>query len=92
MRGSQFASFQRAFKRKSFDIHERLDVVFVDMDNTSEAAADRGGPTREFLCLLLHDIFATSLFEGPSDAKQLSLSTRGCSPPKQYLGHTHSSQ
>jgi len=77
VRGTEFECFKRAFRRTNFDSKKRLDVRFVDADENTEGAADNGGPTREFLRLLLFDIFTSSLFEGSADSKELRLSTRG---------------
>ncbi|CAL8378704.1 unnamed protein product [Boreogadus saida] len=39
----------QAFRRRRFNPEARLDVVFVDSEQTSEGAVDGGGPTREYL-------------------------------------------
>lgn len=77
IRGNEFKCFQRVLNRKTFDIFKRLDVNFVDASNIGEGACDNGGPTREFLRLLVYDVFRSTLFEGPDDSKNLSLSTSG---------------
>ena len=38
----------QAFRRRRFNPEARLDVVFVDSEQTSEGAGDGGGPTRVF--------------------------------------------
>lgn len=80
IRGSEFGCFERAFRRKNFDVWKRINVQFVDFDSTKEGATDNGGPSREFFRLLLSDVLSSHLFEGPTEAKQLSLSTTGCHP------------
>jgi len=69
--------FRRGVNRKCFDPFKRIDVLFVDSANVAEGSIDSGGPTREFLRLLLLEIFTSGLFEGPANGKQLALSTIG---------------
>ncbi|CAL8255971.1 unnamed protein product [Boreogadus saida] len=52
----------RAFKRKSFDPEAKLDVVFVDEDDNGEGAVDEGGPTREYLRLLMRAVHQSNIF------------------------------
>lgn len=69
----------RAFRRKKFDPLKKLNVMFVDDYGESEGAIDNGGPTREFLRLLLKEATTCSIFEGPKEALQLALSTEALS-------------
>ncbi|CAL8234386.1 unnamed protein product [Boreogadus saida] len=65
----------QAFRRRRFNPEARLDVVFVDSEQTSEGAVDGGGPTREYLRLLMKAIHQSSIFEGPETDKRLTLDT-----------------
>lgn len=67
----------QAFRRRWFNPEARLDVVFVDSDQTSEGAVDGGGPTREYLRLLMKAIHQSSIFDGPETNKRLALNTQG---------------
>ena len=67
----------QAFRRQRFNPEARLDVVFVDSEQTSEGAVDGGGPTREYLRLLMKAIHQSSIFEGPETDKRLTLDTCG---------------
>ena len=67
----------RAFKRKHFNPEAKLDIVFVDEDDNGEGAVDEGGPTREYLRLLMRAIHQSSIFEGHEKDRQLSLSVQG---------------
>ncbi|MED6278955.1 hypothetical protein CHARACLAT_029401, partial [Characodon lateralis] len=53
-----------------------LNVTFVDTAGVTEGAVDDGGPTREFLCLLITEIKDSSFFNGPDYNKNLSLVSR----------------
>ncbi|XP_060927947.1 G2/M phase-specific E3 ubiquitin-protein ligase-like [Limanda limanda] len=66
----------RAFKRKSFDPEARLDVVFVDEDDNGEGAVDEGGPTREYLRLLMRAVHQSNIFDGHEKDRQLRLDTQ----------------
>ncbi|XP_055073116.2 uncharacterized protein [Misgurnus anguillicaudatus] len=66
----------RAFKRKFFNPEAKLDVVFVDEDDNGEGAVDEGGPTREYLRLLMRAVHQSIIFEGHEKDRQLSLDTR----------------
>ncbi|CAB1455150.1 unnamed protein product [Pleuronectes platessa] len=66
----------RAFKRKSFDPEARLDVVFVDEDDNGEGAVDEGGPTREYLRLLMRAVHQSNIFDGHEKDQQLRLDTQ----------------
>nr|XP_055049938.1 uncharacterized protein LOC129436070 isoform X2 [Misgurnus anguillicaudatus] len=63
----------QAFSRRLFNPGARLDVIFVDDTKTAEGAVDSGGPTREFLRLLLKAVQQSSIFEGPENSKRLRL-------------------
>ncbi|XP_048036146.1 G2/M phase-specific E3 ubiquitin-protein ligase [Megalobrama amblycephala] len=65
----------QAFKRRRFNPEARLDVIFVDSDGVGEGAVDEGGPTREFLRLLMREIQMSKIFEGPEDNRLLALDT-----------------
>ncbi|XP_062407242.1 G2/M phase-specific E3 ubiquitin-protein ligase-like [Sardina pilchardus] len=66
----------RAFKRKFFNPHAKLDVVFVDEDDNGEGAVDEGGPTREYLRLLMRSVHQSNIFEGHEKDRRLSLDTQ----------------
>ncbi|XP_078023185.1 uncharacterized protein LOC117259544 isoform X3 [Epinephelus lanceolatus] len=66
----------RAFKRRNFNPEAKLDVVFVDEDGNGEGAVDEGGPTREYLRLLMRAIHQSNIFEGHEKDRQLSLDTQ----------------
>lgn len=66
-----------AFKRRRFNPEARLDVIFVDSDGVGEGAIDDGGPTREYLRLLMREIQISKIFEGPEDNRLLALDTHG---------------
>ncbi|XP_051948348.1 G2/M phase-specific E3 ubiquitin-protein ligase-like [Xyrauchen texanus] len=63
------------FKRRRFNPEARLDVIFVDSDGVGEGAIDDGGPTREYLRLLMREIQISKIFEGPEDNRLLALDT-----------------
>ncbi|XP_058625944.1 uncharacterized protein LOC131536818 [Onychostoma macrolepis] len=65
----------QAFKRRRFNPEARLDVIFVDSDGVGEGEVDEGGPTREFLRLLMREIQRSKIFEGPEDNRLLALDT-----------------
>lgn len=52
----------RAMTRRSFNPSRRMNVVFVDSCGTGEGAVDDGGPTREFVRLLMK--FNSKCFAG----------------------------
>ncbi|XP_049913676.1 uncharacterized protein LOC126398392 isoform X3 [Epinephelus moara] len=66
----------RAFKRRNFNPEAKLNVVFVDEDGNGEGAVDEGGPTREYLRLLMRAIHQSNIFEGHEKDRQLSLDTQ----------------
>ncbi|XP_035990293.1 G2/M phase-specific E3 ubiquitin-protein ligase-like [Fundulus heteroclitus] len=51
--------------------------MFVDGEGQSEGAVDDGGPSREFLRLLVAALRDSRYFEGPEGSKNLSLVHRG---------------
>ncbi|KAG5280607.1 hypothetical protein AALO_G00062030 [Alosa alosa] len=53
----------------------RLDVIFVDGEDNAEGAVDGGGPTREYLLILIKSIHQSCIFEGPETEKRLTLDT-----------------
>ncbi|XP_015259139.1 PREDICTED: G2/M phase-specific E3 ubiquitin-protein ligase-like isoform X4 [Cyprinodon variegatus] len=64
-----------AFRRRRFDPAAKLDVVFVDEEDTAEGAVDEGGPTREYLRLLMRAIHQSNVFEGHENDRHLALNT-----------------
>ncbi|XP_065096775.1 G2/M phase-specific E3 ubiquitin-protein ligase-like [Paramisgurnus dabryanus] len=66
----------QAFKRRKFNPEARLDVIFVDSEQISEGSVDGGGPTREYLRLLMKAIQQSSIFEGPETDKTLALDSQ----------------
>lgn len=67
----------RAFRRPHFNPCHRLMITFVDDEGLSEGAVDDGGPSREYLRLLLSALRDSRYFEGPEGSKNLSLVPRG---------------
>ncbi|XP_059375629.1 uncharacterized protein LOC132112055 isoform X2 [Carassius carassius] len=63
----------QAFSRRRFNLGARLDVTFVDDTKAAEGAVDGGGPTREYLRLLLKAVQQSSIFVGPENSKRLRL-------------------
>lgn len=55
-------------KGERFNPGARLDVIFVDDSKAAEGAVDGGGPTREYLRLLLKAVQQSSIFEGPENS------------------------
>ncbi|XP_056456076.1 G2/M phase-specific E3 ubiquitin-protein ligase-like isoform X2 [Gadus chalcogrammus] len=66
----------RGFKRSSFDPTGSLLVKFTDDIGQTEDAVDTGGPTREFLTLLMDAIKNRRFFEGREDGKYLSFDSK----------------
>ncbi|XP_053272707.1 G2/M phase-specific E3 ubiquitin-protein ligase-like [Pleuronectes platessa] len=62
----------RGFKRSSYDPSYTLMVKFTDDVGLTEDAVDTGGPTREFLTLLMDSIKTRQVFYGKDNAKYLS--------------------
>ncbi|KAA0720538.1 hypothetical protein E1301_Tti020677 [Triplophysa tibetana] len=75
-RGNILESAIRAFRRQRFNPGAKLDVVFRDDDGAGEGAADEGGPSREFLTLLMREIHSCEMFEGNDWQKTLSCNSR----------------
>ncbi|XP_041830782.1 uncharacterized protein LOC121633001 [Melanotaenia boesemani] len=67
----------RAFRRTHFNPCHRLMITFVDDEGQSEGAVDDGGPSREYLRLLISALRDSRYFEGPESSKNLSLVPRG---------------
>ena len=68
----------RALKRRSFNVKARIDINFSDtLTGLSEDGIDAGGPTREFLRLLMDAIVNSNIFEGVEAAKILSCNETG---------------
>lgn len=67
----------RGFRRSSFDPTYSLMVKFTDDAGMTEEALDSGGPTREFLTLLMDTIKTRRIFEGKDNAKYLSFDSKG---------------
>ncbi|XP_016118715.1 G2/M phase-specific E3 ubiquitin-protein ligase [Sinocyclocheilus grahami] len=76
----------QAFKRRRFNPDARLDVIFVDSDGVGEGAVDEGGPTREFLRLLMREIQRSKIFEGPEDKRLLALDTHDAGDSLYMMG------
>lgn len=77
MRDSVLESGFRAFDRQRFSPAHRLNVVFIDSDGMTEGAVNDGGPTREFLCLLVLAVKNSIYFSGQEYRKNLPLVSRG---------------
>jgi hypothetical protein len=67
----------RAFRRQRFNPESKLDVVFRDADGIGEGAADEGGPTREYLTLLMREIHSCEVFDGEDWNKTLACNSKG---------------
>lgn len=67
----------QAVKRRRFNPQAKLDVVFVDAEENGEGAIDEGGPTREYLRLLMRAIHQSNVFQGHEKDRSLALDTRG---------------
>ena len=67
----------RAMTRRSFDPSRRLSVVFVDSFGTGEGAVDDGGPTREFVRLLMNSVLNSKFFAGSMEERSLALDSQG---------------
>jgi hypothetical protein len=62
----------RAFERPSFDATRALNVRFAGEDGQ-----DTGGPTREFLTLVMKAIKEMGIFEGPDNQKRIVIDYKG---------------
>ena len=67
----------RALNRKSFKEFGRLSIKFSDDWGQAEGAVDAGGPSREFLRLVVDSIINSSIFAGTGTAKYLEKSDIG---------------
>lgn len=79
----------RAFRREKFDPKLKLDIVFVDTCGQGEGAVDNGGPTREFLTLLMKSVLNSRFFMGPSDNKNLALDAVGMYVRGHHVTHRY---
>lgn len=70
-------SAMRTFRRRAFNHLKRLDVVFVDSCGTGEGSSDGGGPTQEFIRLLMKAVLESRFFGGPQNCKSLALDSLG---------------
>lgn len=75
MRDNIYDCAMRGFKRARFNPEAKIDMVFRDADG--KGAADEGGPSREFLRLLMSAIHSSAIFEGPDWQKCLSCNSQG---------------
>uniref|UniRef100_UPI0037E860EC G2/M phase-specific E3 ubiquitin-protein ligase n=1 Tax=Semicossyphus pulcher TaxID=241346 RepID=UPI0037E860EC len=66
----------RGFKRSTYDPTYSMMVKFTDDVGQTEEALDTGGPTREFLTLLMDAIKTRRILEGKDDAKYLSFDSK----------------
>nr|XP_055031633.1 G2/M phase-specific E3 ubiquitin-protein ligase-like [Misgurnus anguillicaudatus] len=73
VRSNVLESAMRTFKRQAFNPTKQLDVVFVDACGTGERSVDSGGPSREFIRLLMRAILESRYFVGPKNCKSLAL-------------------
>lgn len=89
VRSDILGSAFRAFKRAKFHPKFKLDVVFVDTCGQGEGAVDLGGPTREFLTLLMKSLLNSRFFVGPSKSKNLALDAVGMYMRGHHVAHTH---
>ncbi|XP_049926259.1 G2/M phase-specific E3 ubiquitin-protein ligase-like [Epinephelus moara] len=66
----------RGFKRSTYDPTYAMMVRFTDDVGQMEEALDTGGPTREFLTLLIDAVKTRRVFEGKDNAKYLSFDSK----------------
>ncbi|CAB1459441.1 unnamed protein product, partial [Pleuronectes platessa] len=66
----------RGFKRSTYDPTYSIVVKFTDDVGLTEDAVDTGGPTREFLTLLMDSIKTRRVFDGKDNAKYLSFDSK----------------
>lgn len=69
-------SAQRGCSKKSFSPNNKISVKFTDDIGVSEGAVDLGGPTREFLSLLIKHINRSSVFIGDDENKFITCLSR----------------
>ena len=68
-RNHLWESARRGCSKKSFSPKNKISVKFTDDIGVSEGAVDLGGPTREFLSLLIKHINRSSMFIGDDGNK-----------------------
>lgn len=66
-----------ALRRCLFDPAAKLDLVYVDEENNAEGAVDEGGPTQEYLRLLIMAIHQSNALEGHENDRHLAFDTSG---------------
>ncbi|GCB77343.1 hypothetical protein scyTo_0016668, partial [Scyliorhinus torazame] len=66
----------REMRRKMFRPTSTLCVTFSDDARKPQVAVDLGNPCREFLCLLMHHLANSVLFEGSATSKNMTLNSR----------------
>lgn len=66
----------RGFRRSSYSPNSGMMVKFSDDVGLAEEAIDTGGPTREFLTLLMEAIRTRRIFEGKDYAKYLTFHSK----------------
>ena len=67
----------RGFKRSTYDPTNGMMVKFSDDGGQIEEGLDSGGPSREFLTLLMDEVKMRQVFEGKENAKYLSFDSKG---------------
>ena len=67
----------RGFKRSTYNPTFAMRVRFTDDVGQSEEALDTGGPTREFLTLLIDAMKTRRVFDGKDHSKYLSFDSKG---------------
>ena len=75
---------KRGLTRKSFSPTNKISVRFSDDSGKSEGAVDMGGPTREFLTLVVEWLANSHLFCGPKETMFLSCNA-ACLANSEYL-------
>ncbi|XP_025764058.1 uncharacterized protein LOC106097720 isoform X2 [Oreochromis niloticus] len=77
----------RGFRRSSYSPNSGMMVKFSDDVGLAEEAIDTGGPTREFLTLLMEAIRTRRIFEGKDYAKYLTFHSKGpcCLSPNFFM-------
>ncbi|XP_016099228.1 uncharacterized protein [Sinocyclocheilus grahami] len=66
----------QAFKRRRFNPEAKLDIVFVDAEQKGEGAVDEGGPSREYMRLLMRAIHQSKISQGHEKDRSLALDTQ----------------
>ena len=75
---------KRGLSRNTFSHGNKISVRFSDDSGRSESAVDLGGPTREFLTLVVEWLANSQLFCGPKEAMFLSCNA-ACLANSDYL-------